>query len=135
MIPSQWIETDKNAHLQKMGKYIKADFKSRLVGCGQNEDTTELRTDSPTCELEALNLIISFAACHCYRLKCGDIRNAYFQGKELDIILLLKPPRGGLPDPDITEDACMHVVGRPPPTQPKVSSHHLRRRVPGAIDA
>ena len=64
LIPTQWIETDKNAHLQKLGKYVKADFKSRLVGCGQYEDTTELRTDSPTCELEALNLIMSFAACH-----------------------------------------------------------------------
>ena len=45
LIPTQWIEIDKNAHLQKLGKYIKADFKSRLVGCGQYEDTTELRTD------------------------------------------------------------------------------------------
>ena len=73
LIPTQWIETDKNAHLHKLGKYVKAELKSRLVGCGQFEDTTDLRTDSPTCELEALNLICSFAACSGYVLKCGDI--------------------------------------------------------------
>jgi len=97
LIPTDWVEPDKNAHLQKMGKSIKADFKSRLVAGGQFEDATELRTDFPTCELECLNLIMSFAACHKYRFKCGDIRNAYSQGKEIDRVLLLESPKGGLP--------------------------------------
>ena len=90
---------------------MKADFKSRLVACGQYEDTTELRTDSPTCELEALNLIMSYAACYGFRLKCGDIRNAYFQGKEMDRVLLLKPPRGGLPgEGDLSDTAILARV-------------------------
>ena len=105
LIPTQWIETDKNAHLQKLGQYIKADFNSRLVACGQYEDTTELRTDAPTCDVEALNLIMSFAACHGYRMKCGDTRNAYCQGKQMDRVLLLKHPRVGLPGEGDLSDA------------------------------
>ena len=30
----------------------------------------------------------------------ADIRNAYFQSTELDRILLLRQPPGGIPDPD-----------------------------------
>ena len=71
------------------------------------EDTEGIRTDLPTCDIEGSNLLFSWAACRRLRLRSADISNAYFQGKELDRILLLKPPKGGLPDSSITEDTMI----------------------------
>eukprot|EP00973_Karenia_brevis_P078117 10849102-Karenia_brevis.AAC.1 len=44
LIPTQWIETDRNEHV--------ADTKSRHVGCGQSQDTNDIRADAPTCPVE-----------------------------------------------------------------------------------
>jgi len=100
MIPSQWIETDQNEHLKRPGKIHTPDLKSRLVACGQHEDTRGLRADSPTCDVEGLNLMCSFAACNKIRLKSADLKNAYFHGKPLDRLLLIRPPKGGIPGED-----------------------------------
>lgn len=108
MIPTQWIETDRNSHKRREdGIYVPPDFKSRLVGCGQLEDCDGLRTDSPTCESKGLNLILSWTACSKNKLKSADISNAYFQGQPLDRLLLLKPPSGGLPGEGDIHDAAI----------------------------
>ena len=96
-IPMQWIDTDQNEHLIRPGTKHVPKFKSRLVGCGQFEDRTGIRSDSPTCDVEGLNLVCSFAACNKLQLKCSDLRNAYFNGLPLDRLLLMWPPKGGLP--------------------------------------
>ncbi len=67
-------------------------------------DSSGIRTDSPTCDVEVLNLLFSWAACEKLYAKSGDITTAYFQGKPLDRQILLKPPPGGLPDLDVSED-------------------------------
>ena len=109
----QWIETDRNSHKRrKDGPYVKPDFKSRLVGCGQHENTIGVRTDSPTCAVEGHNLLCSWAASKGLKLKCSDITSAYFQGDELTRLLMLRPPRGGLPDPEVTADT--YIVARVP---------------------
>ena len=63
MLPTQWIETDQNDHLKRPGVVHVPDLKSRLVACGQFENCPGLRTDSPTVDVEGLNLVSSFAAC------------------------------------------------------------------------
>ena len=78
-----------------------------MVACGSFENTLGIRTDSPTCDLEGLNLIISWAASKRPKLTTADIRNAYFQGKTLDRLVLLKVPRSGLPDKGVTDDMAM----------------------------
>ena len=105
IIPTQWIEVDKNSHLKQSGNYKGPEFKSRLVACGQFEDASELRTDSPTCDVEGLNLILALAASRTNRLQSADVRNAYFQGKKLERTLLLRPPRGGLPGEENEKDS------------------------------
>ena len=100
MIPTQWIETDQKDHLKRAGQYHEPDLKSRLVACGQHEDTKGIRADSPTCDVEGLNLICSFAACKKLKLKTADLKNAYFHGGSLDRLLLLRPPKGGIPGRD-----------------------------------
>ena len=36
-------------------------------------------------------------------MKTADISNAYFQGEQLDWVLLLKPPSSGIPDEDYAD--------------------------------
>ena len=62
-VPMQWIEVEKNQHLMRPGKQHEPKMKSRLVTCGQLEDCTGIRSDSPTADVEGLNLVCSFAAC------------------------------------------------------------------------
>ena len=99
-IPTQWIETDKNAHLIRQGKehMHNPEYKSRMVACGHMEDSKGIRADSPTCATEGFNLICSFAACKKFRLKTGDLTNAYFTADPLDRLILMNPPRGGIPE-------------------------------------
>ena len=98
-IPMQLIETDKNAHKKRQGKehLHVPEFKSRMVACAHLEDTTGIRADSPTCATEGFNLICSYAACKKLRVKTGDLTNAYFTADLMDRLILMSPPRGGIP--------------------------------------
>ena len=96
-IDTQWIDTDKNLHLKREGHSHEVQFKSRLVERGDQETTEGIRTDSPTAEIEAVNLVISWCASKRLKLQTLDITNAYFHGEKIDRLVLLKQPRGGIP--------------------------------------
>ena len=49
-IPLQWVDIDKNEHKRRVAPL----FKSRLVSRGDLEETTGVRTDSPTCDIEGV---------------------------------------------------------------------------------
>ena len=87
-------------------------MKSRLTARGDLEGLDGIRSDSPTAETEAHHLLFSWAASNKITLKSGDISNAYFQGEELDRLLLLKPPKG-IPDPDYEDGEAM-ILARVP---------------------
>ena len=101
VIPLHWVETDKNAAIRAPGKTyedVPPKWKSRLVAGGHLENNKdELRSDSPTCDLEGQFMIMSFASSQKRLVKSVDITNAYFQGTEQDRLMLLKQPKGGLP--------------------------------------
>ena len=101
--PLQWVETDKNAHRRRQGKHVPPALKSRLVGCGNFEDTTGLRTDSPTADVDAHNLVFSWCACNEVTIKKADIQAAYLQGKPVDRIILCRIPKGGIPECDMSD--------------------------------
>ena len=105
-IDMPWIETDKNQHLKGTPEYT-TELKSRLVACGQLDDCVGMRTDSPTCDVEGLNFILTVAASMGWKIKSADVRNAYFQGEPQDRLVLLKPPKGGLPGEEGSEDQVM----------------------------
>ena len=105
--PMQWIETDKYAHKRRGGKHVEALLKSRLVGCGNFEDTDGLRTDSPTGDVDAHNLVFSWRASHKVRIKSADITSAYLQGKEVDRIILYRIPLGGIPEEGFEQGAVI----------------------------
>ena len=104
-IPLQWVDTDKNEHKRREGgPYVAPLFKSRLVSRGDLEETTGVRTDSPTCDIESLNILLSWASCERLAIKSGDITNAYFQGCPLERLILMRQPSGGVPDVDVSAD-------------------------------
>ena len=97
VIPTQWIEIDKNEHLRRPGgPKVTPKYKSRLVVRGDLEEDLGIRTDSPTCELEGLRLIMPWAASMGRRLNRADITSADFQGQALVRLMILKPPSDGL---------------------------------------
>ena len=80
-IPLEWVDIDKNEHKRREGgPHVAPWFKSRLVSRGDLEETTGVRTDSPTCDIEGLNILLSWVSCERLTVKSGDITNAYFQG-------------------------------------------------------
>ena len=70
-----------------------------------------VRTDSPTCDIEGLNILLSWVSCERLTVKSGDITNAYFQGCPLERLILMRQPPGGVPDVDINA-VTMFVAAR-----------------------
>eukprot|EP00959_Pyramimonas_sp_CCMP1952_P252501 5275747-Pyramimonas_sp.AAC.1 len=97
MVPTQWIGTDKSESVRGPGGPPAApQYKSRRAVRGDLEESLGNRADSLVCEFEGLGLIASWAAITKKTLKCADVTSAYFQGQELDHLMLLKPPPDGL---------------------------------------
>ena len=112
-IPTRCVDVDRASHKRRAGgPFVPPDFKSRLTARGDLEGLDGIRSDSPTAETEAHHLLFSWAAANKVKLKSGDISNAYFQGEELDRLLLLKPPKG-IPDPDYEDGEAM-ILARVP---------------------
>ena len=105
--PMQRIETDKNAHKRRDDKHIPPQPKSRLVGCGNFEETDGLRTDSPTGDVDGHNLVFSWSPAHKVKIKSSDISSAYLQGKQNDRVILYRIPKGGIPEEGIEEGAVL----------------------------
>jgi hypothetical protein len=105
LLPMRWVETDKNEPKRVPGgPKLEPIYKSRLVARGDLEKA-DVRSDSPTADVEAQNLVFSFAASNKLPVKTGDITNAYFQGKMLMRLLVFRQPKGGLPG--VPEGACL----------------------------
>jgi len=67
--------------------------KARLVARGFLEDTTSISRDSPTCCKESLRLLLSIIAGKNWILQALDIKSAFLQGKEMERLVYMKPPR------------------------------------------
>ena len=91
VIPTRWVDVDKAEEGQQ------ELLKSRLVVRGDLEDSTKMRTDSPTCSLTATSLTMTLSACRDTDLWSGDISAAFLQGSKLDRTLVLSQPKTGIP--------------------------------------
>ena len=94
-MPTQWIETDKREHMRRAGVKHIPDYKSRFVTCGQFENRHGIRSDSPTCNVEGLYIVCSYAACNNLRLKCSELR-ILMRSSMASLwtgLLLLAPPK------------------------------------------
>ena len=66
--------------------------KARLVARGFEEDTRNLRIDSPTCSRECLRMVFMTAALMNWKLQSIDITAAFLQGSPLERDVYLRPP-------------------------------------------
>ena len=78
VLPTQWIERDKNEFKRIKDENIPPDMKSRLVARGDLSQVFS-RSDSPTADKEAIFILFSFASSRKLRIKSGDLDHGYFQ--------------------------------------------------------
>ena len=69
-------------------------MKSRIVVRGDLEDSSKMRTDSPTVSQVMIATTMCLAACRDTDVWAGDISAAFLQGSTMDRILVLKMPKG-----------------------------------------
>ena len=108
MIPTQLVDLDKNHSKRLLDPTAEAKYKSRLV-LRSDLEKGDPRSDSPTAGIEAQNFVFSFAAARKFRVKSFNVTNAYFQSEEIERVLLLAQPKGGLPG----LKPHQHVLARP----------------------
>ena len=85
-ISVRWVVTPRLVD----GKMI---TEARLVARGFEEDSSALRTDSPTCMKDSLRLIFSLSVSRGWSLNSIDIKAAFLQGNAIDREVFLKPPK------------------------------------------
>ena len=71
---------------------------SDCFGCENWETTEGLRTDSPTGDVNSHNSVRSWCAQARVFIHSCDFTNGYFQGQEIDRILLYRIPAEGIPE-------------------------------------
>ena len=59
----------------------------------QDRDAGNIRNDSPTCSKEGLHIALAIMASNHWTCKSMDIKTAFLQGKELDRLVYLEPPK------------------------------------------
>ena len=84
-ITTKWVVTEKK---QDGNSRIKA----WLVARGFEEDTTKIRTDSPTISKKNLRLICMIAGNNGWKLHSTDVKAAFLQGFPIDRDVYLVPP-------------------------------------------
>ena len=86
-ILSRWVLTEK----MKGGAMVR---KARLCVRGCEEDQSQMKTDSPTCQKESLRLLLCVLASKQWTLHSIDIKSAYLQGMPLTREVYMMPPTG-----------------------------------------
>ena len=104
IVPTRWVETD------KAQPWEPPRYKARIVVRGDLEREGGTRTDSPTCSGTMLNVLLSYAASKRLRLHGGDITASFLQGEQMSRVLVLRLPKGGLPD---VEEGSLLIANKP----------------------
>ena len=94
----KWVDTD---YGEITIVSVPAKYKSRLVGCENLETTEGLRTDSPAGDVDSHNIVCSWCAQAHVSFHSCDFTNGYFQGQEIDRILLYRIPEEGIGGGDV----------------------------------
>ena len=67
-------------------------IKARLVARGYEEDSSDIKTDSPTCCKEALRLALAVMVSKGWKCHTIDIKAAFLQGNKIERDVYLRPP-------------------------------------------
>lgn len=82
VITTKWVITEKFKDEKKV-------VKARLVARGFEEDSTELRTDSPTRSKRNLRLVLAVAASKGWTINSLDISSAFLQSDARKVFVFL----------------------------------------------
>ena len=85
-ISVRWVITEK-------AENDKPETKARLVARGFEEETTQLKKDSPTCSRETVSLVFWVASGNKWNCHTVDVKAAYLQGDDIKREVYLKPPK------------------------------------------
>ena len=66
--------------------------KARLVVRGYEEDSCEIRADSPTCSKDNIRMLLGVAGGKGWKVHSLDVKAAFLQGKAIDREIYVKPP-------------------------------------------
>ena len=69
------------------------DVKARLVALGYQEQTSDIRKDSPTCNRDSIRLLLTIVAHEGWKLRHIDVQTAFLQGKRISRNVYIKPPK------------------------------------------
>ena len=86
-LSSRWVLTDKSTEEEKR-------VKARLV-CRGFEEAVQIQADAPTGGRETLHILLALAASKSWKIKSGDVKNAYLQGTPLERDVYMEPPMEG----------------------------------------
>ena len=86
-VSSRWVMAEK-----RIPGSTDVRLKARLVCRGYEEDTSTLRTDSPTCSKESMRILMCCAMSNSWECKSLDIKSAFLQGFEIDRDIFMRPP-------------------------------------------
>ena len=85
-ISVRWVVTEKTPN-------DKPETRARLVARGFEEETTQLKKDSPTCSRETVNLVFWVASGNKWHCHTVDVKAAYLQGDDIKREVYLRPPK------------------------------------------
>ena len=86
LISTKWVFTEK----EKDGQF---STKARLVARGFEEDSSQMKIDSPTCSKQSLRMLFLTAATKRWAIKSIDIASAFLQGNAIEREVYLRPPK------------------------------------------
>ena len=84
-ISVRWVITEKPLD-------DKFETKARLVARGFEEETSQLKKDSPTCSRETVSLVFWIASGNNWDCHTVDVKAAYLQGDDIKRDVYLRPP-------------------------------------------
>ena len=84
-VSTKWVITEKIKNAKKI-------VKARLVAKGFEEDSRNLKTDSPTCSRESMRLVMLTASLMNWKLQTLDFTSAFLQGDSINREVFLKLP-------------------------------------------
>ena len=85
-LSTTWVITSKN-------KENSVHTKARLVVRGYEEDSRDIRSDSPTCLKDNVRMLLTLAVANEWTINTIDIKAAFLQGKNIERTLHINPPK------------------------------------------
>ena len=82
---TSWVLTEK----VKDGKVM---VKARLCIRGDQEDTENVQTDSPTIRKSNINILLKIAATNKWKIRSQDVSSAFLKSVPIEREVLVKPP-------------------------------------------